>query len=154
MITNLLPRESPENSKGKCDGGVEMGAGDVTNRVDHNHDNKPPCYTNPRKCHRLINFVHRHRPTTGEHHKKRPNSLCNQLQKNPIARIPLSSTSHVLTINLIQCSYIYIHASMAAMANLLEEANNPRGLAFIGAGALVGTRDIVRHLYLICRTMP
>lgn len=46
------------------------------------------------------------------------------------------------------------HACMAAVANLLEEANNPRGLAFSGAGALVSARNIVRHLNLIGRTMP
>lgn len=86
MNTDLSPREPAIKGEGEGNGGIKMCTGDVTNRIHHDHDNKAPCHANSWKRDRAVYFIDGHRPTSGKHHKKRPqhlgNQLLNQMQAN------------------------------------------------------------------------
>ena len=58
---------------------VEMSSRDMTNRVTHDHYNKPPSDTYPWKCYRAIDLIHCYRTTSSKHHKICPNDFCNHL---------------------------------------------------------------------------
>lgn len=56
----LYPWKSSTGGEGDSNGRIEMGAGDVSNRVDHDHNDKPPHHTDTRKCNTSFTKIHHH----------------------------------------------------------------------------------------------
>lgn len=46
-----------------------MSSGDVTDRVDHDHDHQPPHDAYSGECNGALAQIHRHRGTAGEDHE-------------------------------------------------------------------------------------
>ena len=53
----LFNGELPEKGHSDGDGRVEMGTGDMTDRIYHDHNSHPKRQTNSWKRHRAIHFI-------------------------------------------------------------------------------------------------
>jgi hypothetical protein len=79
---HLLPGEASAGGEGDGDGGVEVRAGDVAERVDQDHDHHPPHGADAGKRHHAVGAqVHHHGPAPSEDHEVRTQNLCDDLIK-------------------------------------------------------------------------
>lgn len=80
---DLFDGETTASSEGDSDSWIEMSTGDVTKRVNENHDGESPNGGDSWKSHDfVVLIVYSHRCTTGEYQKVRSQNLRHQLKKN------------------------------------------------------------------------
>lgn len=79
MATHLPKRKPPERGESDGDGRIEVGAGDVPDGVDHDHDDESPRHAYPRERHLPIDLVHGDGAAAGEDDKVGADHLRYQL---------------------------------------------------------------------------
>ena len=75
-------RESTKDGETNSDCRIKVSSRDMTNSINHDHNNQTPCHTYAWKCDHPINLVHNNWSTASKYHKKRTNDFCNELQIN------------------------------------------------------------------------
>lgn len=107
----LFGRELAKNGESDGDGRVEVGAGDVAKRINHDHHNQAPNHTNPWECYGTIDLVHHYGATPGKYHEVRSDGLCNDLTMTQQVNTNLYTHTH--THMSSTNSYAYIKVVMS-----------------------------------------
>lgn len=77
---DLFQRKTAARSECYCEGRIEMSAGDVTERVNKNHDGESPNDGDPWMSHGFVVLgVHSHRCTTSKYQEVGSQNLSHQL---------------------------------------------------------------------------
>lgn len=85
----LFPWEPLAGGKSNGDSRVEVGTGDMSDGVNHDHHNQTPHNWYPWQCYHLfIAQIHHHRRTTGEYQEISPQYLRDQLFDSTTSTIP------------------------------------------------------------------
>lgn len=78
-VGDLFPWEPPACGKGNGDGRIQVGAGDVTDGVDHDHDGKSPHETYAREGDHSLAQVNGDRSTAREYEEVGSKNFSNHL---------------------------------------------------------------------------